>query len=222
MSKHPELIVHAISEQMSKPFVLDNHYAGLMPAVVTAVFGLFVDKVLRGVCLFGLPVKPGMTIFKKGFAMSYHWYELQRLSVATDVQNASSFLVSQSLKKLPTPSAIVSFADCNVGHVGYIYQATNWLYTGLGGASKVLVDVSGNEIHVRAQGHKSSTTKESFKRLKLTSRKLLGKHRYVIFTGDRREKKLMRKNLRYDVLPYPKGDTTRHKVRGPEYVEMTF
>ena len=45
MNEHPDMIVHSISERMSKPFVLDNHYAHLMPAVVTAVFGLFIDKV---------------------------------------------------------------------------------------------------------------------------------------------------------------------------------
>ena len=39
--------------------------------------------------------------------------------------------VSKCLKLLPRPMIIVSYSDTRQGHNGYIYQATNWIYTGL-------------------------------------------------------------------------------------------
>ena len=46
-------------------------------------------------------------------------------------RNVLSFFVSSCLQMLPKPMVIVSFADTSMCHHGYIYQATNWIYTGL-------------------------------------------------------------------------------------------
>ena len=40
-------------------------------------------------------------------------------------------LVGRSLRLLPKPSVVVSYADTAQGHVGYVYQAANFIYTGL-------------------------------------------------------------------------------------------
>ena len=36
------------------------------------------------------------------------------------------------------------------------------------------------------------------------------KHRYVIFTGSKKEKKILKKSLNYKIMPYPKGDNKRY------------
>ena len=46
-------------------------------------------------------------------------------------KNVLSFFVSGCLNRLPKPSVVVSYADTSQGHHGFIYQATNWIYTGL-------------------------------------------------------------------------------------------
>jgi hypothetical protein len=58
-------------------------------------------------------------------------YELNRLWVSDDVpKNGESYLIANSIKRLDK-EIIVSFADTSQSHVGYVYQATNFLYCGL-------------------------------------------------------------------------------------------
>jgi len=60
-----------------------------------------------------------------------HFLELNRLVIDEgSKKNVLSFFVSQTLKKLPCPNVVVSYADTSQNHHGYIYQATNWIYTG--------------------------------------------------------------------------------------------
>ena len=40
------------------------------------------------------------------------------------------------------------------------------------------------------------------------------KHRYVFFVGNKSDKKQMRNDLTYEVMPYPKGDTKRYDSGG--------
>ena len=57
-------------------------------------------------------------------------YELNRLCTNDNLKkNANSFFFSNCIKLLPKPIIIVSYADQIIGHSGYIYQASNFLYT---------------------------------------------------------------------------------------------
>jgi len=38
------------------------------------------------------------------------------------------------------------------------------------------------------------------------------KHRYILFLGNKADKTVFRHNLRYKVLPYPKGKNQRYKI----------
>jgi len=80
-----------------------------------------------------------------------------------------------------------------------LYQATNWIYTGLSAIRKDAVR--------EGEEHKHSKGKwgEGFVYVDRPR-----KHRYVYFCGNRKERKAMRDALRYDVQPYPKGDTRRY------------
>lgn len=126
--------VIAIARNRAKPWILEKHYAKRMPPI-SFVFGLFCGKELKGICAFGNALAPGVS---NTFGNDYtsFIYELVRLCIDDDCdRNVGSFFVSKSLLLLGGPKIVISFADSNVGHVGYIYQATNWIYTGLGSGS---------------------------------------------------------------------------------------
>jgi hypothetical protein len=58
-------------------------------------------------------------------------FELTRLWIEDGTpRNTESFFIGQAIKSAAR-QIIVSFADGGSNHVGYVYQATNWLYTGL-------------------------------------------------------------------------------------------
>ena len=95
----------------------------------------------------------------------------------------------------------MSFSDTGMHHNGYIYQACNFIYTG---KTKERTDIySGSGKHSR---HYTDADKNSGVRVLRTS-----KHRYVYFaTYLKKEKKLWLQNLRYPILPYPKGENENY------------
>lgn len=106
---------------------------------------------------------------------------------------------------LPNGTFVVSYADTAWSHVGYVYQATNFLYTGL--SAKRNDTYQPNGLHPRAYD------KNNHSDLKQTRSQ---KHRYVYLVGDKRTKKRMRSELKYPVYDkYPKGDETRYDVNNP-------
>jgi len=135
--------------------------------------------------------------------------ELNRLVLLENKKNEASRLVGASLKMLPGPRIIVSFADTSKGHEGIVYQATNFLYTGL--STKFLdPQVKGLEHQHHATYAHGMTNKQVIERYgeeNVTFVERSRKHRYVTFVGDKRQVRDMRKSLKYKVLPYPKADT---------------
>lgn len=190
--------VERITYQDAKPFILNIHYARRMPCVQYA-FGLRYDGKLIGVVTYGQPASPPLC---KGIAGEEHRkqvLELNRLVILPryNGKNYASFLVGKSLKMLPHKTFVVSYADWGGwNHIGYVYQATNWLYTGL---TKPRTDKYSESGHARH--YKQNETRRQIR---------TAKHRYVYLVGNRREKKEMKKALNYKIISeYPKG-TSRH------------
>ena len=195
----------------AKPWILKRHYAHRMPCVQYA-FGLFVDSDCVGVATFGTTSVNSAAVAICGDLWADKVFELNRLCVDANDDNACSFLVSHSIKLLPQPSLLVSYADSGAGHVGYIYQATNWIYTGVSrGDTEWTVDGqllhrkgvydrfgTSNRQHIEGLGHIVTLHKQG------------DKHRYVYFSGNKTERRAMQKALRYKVLTYPKGDTKHY------------
>ena len=136
-----------------KDWLLNKHYAKRMCSISFA-YGLYIDKLLCGVVTFGMP--PSSTLSQSICGKEYKEYvlELNRLVVNGGLpKNTLSFFVSNAIKKLPNDKIIVSFADANMNHNGYIYQATNFIYTGISSNTSKLVDKFGEEFHFRNIGH---------------------------------------------------------------------
>jgi hypothetical protein len=195
-------------------WLLEKHYAKRIPQIMHA-FGLYVDGVLKGVVTYGIPASPALCMGICGKEYSDKVLELNRLCLMENNKNESSFLVSNSIKLLPKPTIVVSYADTSQGHVGYVYQATNFLYTGLS-ANRVDWTIKGME-HKHSKTISDGMTLESIKEkygddFYYTERSR--KHRYILFHGSKTDKKIMRKLLKYNIEPYPKGDSQKYDAGG--------
>ena len=140
---------------------------------------------------------------------------------ATHGKNNASMLIGRSLAMLPAPAIVVSFADSAQGHVGYVYQATNWIYTGLSAKRtdwkiRGLEHLHGATVADMSRGHEN---RADFMREKYGDDFYLQdrpqKHRYVFFIGSRSQKAALAKALRYPVMPYPKGESARYDDSAP-------
>jgi hypothetical protein len=141
--------------------------------------------------------------------------ELNRICLENNEKNQASYFVAKTLQLLPKPTIVVSYADTAQGHVGYVYQASNFIYTGL----------SANRVDwtIKGQEHKHSKTISDGKTLEDIKSEhgddfyyveRSRKHRYIFFVGTSKQKKEMLSKLNYKVEPYPKGDSKRYDSGG--------
>ena len=214
--------VRSINSSETHEWFLKKHYAKRLPSTSYA-FGIYEEKNLIGVCSYGRPMSPALV--KGSFNGMYqdNFLELNRLVIDEgSKKNVLSFFVSQTLKKLPSPNVVVSYADTSQNHHGYIYQATNWIYTGLS-AKRPDYKIKGLE-HLHSASITDSlgrTDKKDIKQVQLLRQKYgedfymvdrPRKHRYFYFIGNKKQKKEMRKNLAYQIEPYPKGNNKRYEA----------
>ena len=195
--------VQKISYDEAHPWILHKHYAKRIPSIVHA-FGLYRDNILEGVCTFGSPpnksFNDGACVFN---SLKMPVFELNRLVVSDGLpRNSLSFFVSKSLDKLPSPCCVVSYADENKNHYGYIYQATNWIYTGVSTPKHRYVFADGSTFDIRRGIDRKG---------EIVDRVLLKPtHRYITFVGSKKDKRVMNNDLKLDIKPYPKGEPSRY------------
>ena len=206
--------IQKISYEEIKEWLLHKHYAKRIPSVKYS-FGIIEksNKKLQGVCCFGSPAN-----YHNNNLGSFDQIELVRLVINEGLEkNLLSFFVSGCFSFLEKPLSIISYADQGKNHHGYIYQATNWIYTGLGGGVDFFIDKDGNERHSRIlydyRDRFPGKSREEIAEL-IGWKKCEGtyKHRYFYFLGSKKEKKQWMKELqeKYEILPYPKGENIRY------------
>lgn len=204
--------VASIDFQDCKEWFLKKHYAKRIPPIEFC-FGLYNNEILIGVCSYATPVSSVL----RDIIPSFKLYELNRLVINEGLEkNTLSYFVSKTLLLMPKPSVIVSYADTSQNHNGYIYQATNFLYTGLSAKFmdymvKGMEHMHGASIFdlSRGQENRVEWLKQKFGD-KLYMKERARKHRYFYFLGDKKQKKQMLKELPYSILPYPKGENKRY------------
>lgn len=207
MSKNKFHILNIDSYQTYE-WLLHKHYAKRIPSISYA-FGLYDENnIMQGVITYGKPASPPLCHGVCGFENRDYVYELNRLCVNDGLpKNTLSFFVSKSLKALP-PLIIVSYADTAQNHNGYIYQATNWIYTGLSDKRSEWRKKNSNS-HSKSLCDKYTTEfmrkSDDFEMLERPR-----KHRYVYFIGSKKQKKYWRSCLKYKVCEYPKGENSRY------------
>jgi hypothetical protein len=217
-STHKVMRVLPIKPVEAEPWLLQKHYAKRL-CPISYAFGIYDGSILIGVVTYGVPSSSTLRDGLCGRQWSKYVIELNRLC-CENKKNVASMLVGRSLKMLPKPSVVVSYADTEQGHIGYVYQATNFIYTGLSSKRtdwkvKGLEHLHGQTIADMSRGKKNRAEwmREKFGDdfyLKDRPRK----HRYVFFTGSKHQVAVMRESLKYDVEPYPKGESRRYDSGG--------
>lgn len=210
--------VMPIKAAETTPWLLEKHYAKRM-CPISYAFGVYEDSKLIGVVTYGTPASSGLRSGVCGEEYTANVIELNRLC-CDNRPNVASMLVGRSLSMLPKPSIVVSYADTEQGHVGYVYQATNFIYTGLSEKRtdwkiKGLEHLHGATIAdmSRGQENRAQWMRDKFGDdfyLKDRPRK----HRYVYFVGSKHQKKKMLSSLKYPIQAYPKGDSSRYDAGG--------
>lgn len=202
--------IRAIDKKTSDLFVQTKHYSR-RSSVFQYSYALIEDDKIEGVVVYGMPP---LQIQKNAFREPFNFpiFELTRLVVQTTTKNAASFLIANSLRKLPKPCAVVSYADSAYNHCGIVYQSTNWHYTGSTISHDSMYLVDGKQVHPRTLASKGITSPKKWARENgIEEIPPKPKHRYFYFVGSQRQKKFMRGNLKYAIIEnYPKCDYVRY------------
>jgi len=189
-----------------------RHYANRLP-LTSYAFGLYDGAYLIGVVSYGIPT--GRTVLEAMTSKEYihSILELNRLCLLENEKNYASFLIGNSLKLLPKPNIIISYADKSMNHAGYIYQATNFMYCGL---SEKRTDwlLKGINKHGRSISGQFSIDDIKSNPDKFEFIERARKHRYIYYLGNKKQKKQFMENLKYEIQPYPKTEN--------KYYETTF
>ena len=139
-----KLSVRPISKSVAKDIIIKNHYSGIWTKV-SYCLGLYVeddshsffsstDKLI-GVATYGDPIgrHSGQSISE--LLDRKEVLELTRLFVFDGYGcNVESWFVGQTFKWLRKHArhiiGLISYSDPKAGHLGTVYQSTNWIYQG--------------------------------------------------------------------------------------------
>jgi len=138
------------SHDAARHAVMRWHYSRAMPASKMVRIGAWEGKRFVGALLYGSGANRHLS---RPFGLKpTEACELVRVALAPGREHPTSKCVAISLKILKRQSPglrlVVSYADTKEGHLGVIYQATNWLF--LGGSTQPYLKVRGKIEHPRS------------------------------------------------------------------------
>ena len=191
---------------VAKTIIEKHHYLHSLPGGTKLTFGVFISNRLMGVIVFGSGPHSAYRLVKD--ARMEDCLTLTRLWLSDDLpSNSESRVIGialRSIKKYTRVKFIVSYADPSQGHLGTIYQATGWIYTGLSGAMPLVDLGDGKARHSRSLSHAYGThSMKHFEShgVKITLVPQSKKHRYIYFLDKSYETR-----LNPPTLPYPKRE----------------
>jgi hypothetical protein len=183
-----------------------EHYLHSFPGGTKLAFGAFVGAGLLGALTLGSG--PANAYSLVDGATPDDCLTLSRLWLSDELprNSESRFIgvVLRSLRKHSDLKFLMSYADPSQGHLGTIYQATGWVYTGLSQATPLYDIGDGRHYHSRSLSHSfGSHGLAHFQRhgiqVKLVPQE--AKHRYVYFLDP-----ACRARLKAPGFPYPKKE----------------
>lgn len=176
-------VVRKINNETVRKVVVEEHYMHDLERRVVLAYGLYITDTLAGVASYGLPMANAWKIVPL-VKDDKSLVELVRLAIYRWApKNAGSYLIGASLRDIRRVRAdwlvAIAYADPAFGHLGFVYQASNWAYFGeQKGDNYRLVDDDGG-IHRRKGIYLKYGTTDS-KRLGMKSIALPKKLLYVI------------------------------------------
>jgi len=186
-----------------------EHYLHSFPGGTQLALGVFLGHRLLGALTLGAGPTNSYRLVDR--AVPRDCSTLTRLWLSDELPpNSESRVLGVAIRALRRNTQLkflVSYADPAEGHVGIIYQATGWVYTGLSEAMSLYDLGDGKPRHSRSLAHAYGT--HSIKHfvsngvnLKLVPQGR--KHRYLYFLDA-----TWRGRLRASVLLYPKKELDR-------------
>lgn len=205
MSLDQIFTIEKIDYKTAMDIVVKNHYLH-RKAPCSHAFGLFRDERIVGVIVYGVSCSSTLLKGICGPEEASNVYELTRLWIEDgQPKNSASFLIGNTMRLLDK-EIIVSFAEIQQDHVGYVYQATNFFYCGLSSKFRdPKVKGLEHQHHATyAHGMTMEEVRQKYGEENVYYVDRPRKHRYVFFNAKGRRRKALIKKLRYDILPYPK------------------
>ncbi len=192
---------------VAKKILARHHYLHSLPGGTKLTFGIFSGNRLLGAITFGAGPHRAYQLVRD--ATPDDCMALTRLWLSDELPNNSESRVIgialRALRKFTKLKFLVSYADPSQGHEGIVYQATNWLYTGLSETMPLYDLGDGQARHSRSFAHCYGThSSKYFESRGINIRQIpqTPKHRYVYFLD-----LTYRNNLVPETLPYPKKES---------------
>ena len=226
-----------IDKKTAIDIIKKYHYTHKAPGTLQDALGVYYrgddtskffddDEKLIGCIMYGYPVGRHVinSIVEDENIKSTNICELLRLFIHDGYgKNIESYVIGQSFKWLkenrPKVKILVSYADPEAGHIGYVYQSTNWMFQcpEPGGAIWTSLTKDPYEwmhprsVHIKfgfagKDGLKSVLDKPFY------IKKSSPKYRYLYLLGNKRENRLLKSKFKYPNLPYPKDNDYEMKV----------
>jgi hypothetical protein len=136
-------------------------------------------------------------------------------------KHSASWLITRACELMVAKgyNIFIGYSDESAGEVGTIYQSCGWTYFGKTKARTKYRTPDGKirddrQVHGLTRDRAGGTMK--YKRTRAEQKELLlkegceffnddgRKHRYVGFYGNKRDKRMLRRALKWEMLPYPK------------------
>lgn len=209
----PSPALHSIQVQpipftIAKHLLVREHYLHSFPGGSKLAFGASLGSRLLGALTLG--AGPANAYSLATGAAPDDCLALTRLWLSDELppNSESRFIgiVLRYLRKNTDLKFLVSYADPTQGHVGTIYQATGWTYTGLSQATPLYDIGDGRVHHSRSLSNAYGTHGLSYFQRHGMDVKLVPqqpKHRYVYFLDPD-----WKYRLKVPVLPYPRREET--------------
>lgn len=128
--------IREISKEDALKMIQKYHYSNTLPKINKYFLGFYLDEELVGVVTLGWGTRPRHTIQRIFPSLDTKDYlEIGRMCMAEEMpRNSESQMLSQLVKwihrNLPELKILFTWADGMVGKVGYVYQASNFIYAG--------------------------------------------------------------------------------------------
>ena len=195
-----------ISREDAKKLIVRHHYSHSIPGGTKMSFGIILNGKLLGAMTFGVGPFYGYKLVNG--ASPDDVITLTRLWLSDELpKNAESKVLGialRSLKKYTSLKFIIAYSDPAVGHLGIIYQATGWVYTGLSSATPLYDIGDGILHHSRSLAHELGSHSIRYLTLQGINAKIVpqsSKHRYIYFLDES-----YRHRLAVPGMPYPKKE----------------
>lgn len=202
MNSRPELKIDWATHEAAKYACENWHYSKCIPKSKLAKMGGWENKKFIGVVIFSPGATPNLG---SPYGLTQReCVELSRIALtrhATPVSRILSIALKFLINANPKLRLVVSFADRDQSHHGGIYQATNWIYDGIGSPATFYL-IKGKKTHPRTIGLAGYIQNiEGAKKMDRNAKAIQcqGKHRYLMPLDTE-----MRKRILPLSKPYPK------------------